>query len=186
MKPGRAVLLVGFVLLFGSASLAQTPIDPVIGVGGGSGSISFTGQVIFVISPENGATCTGGEISVCSFTSAVFQNNTGQNITNFDFMFNQSQPGPFSVAEGSLFPTLTVISDFNTANPSAILSGGTIFPFEIVDPSPTEFTLSMGGVFQGTRVDIVSNVPEPGTLTLLLTGIGAFALRRKSRAKTQS
>ena len=116
-----------------------------------------------------------------AFCSGAFFINTGT-ITNFDFAFDTEQ-GPFTALEGSAFPDITTI----VPGFEALLSGGTIFPacFETCPtPTPTQIFGNFFFAFQGvtlgpngtTTVTITSNVPEPGTITLMLVGLAALGL----------
>jgi hypothetical protein len=77
----------------------------------------------------------------------------------------------------------------------AILSGGTISPLSacplegcvsgtvIGNQIFGDFYFVMNGVFNPTVVTVTSNVPEPGTMILVLSGLGAMGLRRLRRNK---
>jgi len=177
----RWFLTLIFLGLSSSAALADG-IDPALGVKGDGDASPWTGTLSVLMSPDTtGVSCTE---NLCNFTSITFDSNV--NITNFDYLFSQSQGTPFSVVEGSIFPILTIISDVNTAHPEAILSGGIICAVsaEECPGVTTDFYLVTDGVKQGTTVTYTSNVPEPGTLILMLSGFGAFGLRRLRLKKT--
>jgi hypothetical protein len=168
-----------FILLGLSSSVALADgIDPAIGVEGGTGSTLWTGSTIFTITSAN-------------FTSDTFFILTGT-ITNFDFNFGNTEQGPFSSLEGSAFPTVTTI----VPGFEALLSGGTIFPVSACDGCPTgtqrgnqifgDFRFVLIDAVIGSTVTVTSNVPEPGTLILMLSGLGAMVLRRPRRNKVPS
>jgi hypothetical protein len=173
------------VILFGlssTAALANSIPDPALGVKGGTGSTLWPGSVTFAI--NNGtATCD----VTCNFISPSFFILTGT-ITNFDFLFDTPQITGFSALAGSAFPTVTTIVPFF----EAILSGGTISPS--CDCSNTtnqifgDFYFEMDGVVNGSSVTVTSNVsaPEPGTMILMLSGLGVMGLRRLRRNKAPS
>jgi hypothetical protein len=183
----RCLLILCILGLSSSAALANGIPDPGLGVKGGTGSTLWPGSVTFTINP----TTTGSDCSAettCNFISPAFFINTGT-ITNFDFNFATTpQITGFSVLADSVFPTLTIVN----ATTEAILSGGTISP--ACDCSNTanhifgDFYFELQGVLNPTVVTITSNVPvpEPGTMILMLSGLGAMGLRRLRRNKVSS
>ncbi|MCU1241395.1 MAG: hypothetical protein JWO71_2121 [Candidatus Acidoferrum typicum] len=199
MKASRFLILVVALLALGSSALAD-PIDPAIGVkGGGGGSTLWLGFTTVTFLPgQTGVTCTGG---TCSYSTP--QNNpffiASGSITDFAYLFSQSQNIGFSVFTDSVFQTLTVVNGVNSRFPLAILSGGTILPaptcIECIGTFATtsntvvgDFLLELGGVKQGTTVLMASNVPipvpEPAALLLLGSGLVALAFRRKTKKAT--
>ena len=188
MNISRWFLALIFLGLSSSMALADG-IDPALGVKGDGDASPWTGtlSVLMETNPTLGVTCTDG---FCNYISQTFDSNV--NITNLDYFFDRSQGtvanNPFSVVEGSIFPILTIISDVNTANPEAILSGGIICAVNSEEcPSGTiDFYLVTEGAVQGTTVTYTSNVAEPGTLILMLSGFGAFGLRRLRQKKTSA
>jgi hypothetical protein len=157
-----------------------------MGVIGGTGSELWTGSFVFTIDNEV-ASCEG---EICDFTSGTFFINEGT-LFNFDFLFDTEQ-GPFSPLDGNpVFPIVTTI----VPGFEALLSGGTIFPAsDCIECFPTsnqifgDFRFVMNGVVEGSTVTVTSNVPvpEPGTIVLLLSGLGAMGLRRLRRDKVPS
>jgi len=183
----RWLLALIFLGLASSVTLADG-IDPALGVKGDGDASPWTGTLTVLMSPDTvGVSCTEG---FCNYISQTFDSNV--NITNLDYLFSQSQGtpenNPFSVVEGSIFPILTIISDVNTANPEAILSGGIICAIKSEEcPGGTiDFYLETDGAVEGTTVTYTSNVAEPGTLILMLSGFGAFGLRRLRQKKTSA
>jgi hypothetical protein len=180
----RWFLVVIFLGLSSSVALADG-VDPALGVKGGTDSTLWPGSVTFTISSAD-AICD----VTCDFTSGSFFINKGT-ITNFLATFNTEQ-GPFSTLEGSAFTVSTITPGF-----VALLSGGTIFPgsseSECTDCSVPanqifgNFFFQLQGVTLGsngeTNVTFTSNVPEPGTIILFLSGLAAVSLRRLRRNK---
>lgn len=197
MKLTRWLILAAAVLVFGVVYLTcgvvaeADTVDPAIGVRGCTGACSVlwddVNGITFTINSDNATGCdtTAG----CQFTSTGFFSDT--NITNFDFAFGAPQPGGFSPTADSAFQTVIPVSASE-----AILTGGTIFPptpillFDVISSTNItgDFQFEIDGVASGTTVTILSNapVPEPGTIILLGSGLGAVALRRLRRSKTGS
>jgi PEP-CTERM motif-containing protein len=183
----RWFLALIFLGLSSSMALADA-IDPALGVKGDGDASAWTGSLTVLMDPDTGGvSCTDG---FCNYTSQTFDSNV--NITNFDYLFSQSQGtpqnNPFSVVEGSIFPILTIISDVNTAHPEAILSGGIICAVstEACPGGTIDFFLETDGAVEGTTVTYTSNVPEPASLILMLSGFGAIGLRRLRQKKTRA
>jgi hypothetical protein len=183
----RWYLILMIVGLSSSVALADG-IDPALGVKGDGDATAWTGTLTVLMNPNTpGVFCSGG---FCDFTSQTFDSDV--NITNFDYLFSQSQGtpanNPFSVVEGSIFPTLTIISDVDTAHPEAILSGGIICAVstEVCPGGTIDFFLETDGAVEGTTVTYTSNVPEPGTFILMLAGFGAMGFGRLRQKKTRA
>src|SRR5271170_4223847 len=120
MKSIRWFLILIFLGLSSSAALADG-VDPALGVKGDGDASPWTGSISVVLLPTTaGVTCTTS--GLCDFVSSTF--NSAVDITDFDYLFSQSQSTAFSVIDDSLFPILTVVSDVGSASPEAILSGG--------------------------------------------------------------
>jgi hypothetical protein len=200
MSLTRWLVLAAAVLVLGIVSLSSGPVaqadtvDPAIGVRGCTGACSVlwddVNGITFTINSDNATGCdtTAG----CQFTSGGFFSDV--NITNFDFSFGADQPGGFSPTADSAFQSLQPVS-----GSEAILSGGTIFPpciecialFDVISSTNItgDFQFEINGVTDGTTVHILSNVapvPEPGTIILLGSGLGAVALRKLRLRKARS
>ncbi|HEV2991747.1 MAG TPA: PEP-CTERM sorting domain-containing protein [Candidatus Angelobacter sp.] len=176
MKNVRWFLVLMLLGLSSSAALADS-VDPAIGVLGSGDQTLWPGSETFHITTVN-------------FASPSFFINEGT-ITNFLVTFTTEQ-GPFTALAGSAFPTVTTI----VPGFEALMSGGTIFPLSACDGcgDGTQIGNQIFGSFffelrgltlgsNGTDVTFTSNVPEPGTMILLLSGLGAMGLLRLRRNK---
>jgi len=183
MKSLRWFLLLLILGVLSSAARADG-IDPALGVKGGGDDSLWPGSMSFtVVNDGNGF-----------FRTESFFINEGS-ITNFLASFDTPQPGGFSTLEGSAF-LVTGLSDTD-----ALLTGGTILPFAACpfelcqNGTQTEnniiygdFYFAMQGAVNGSVVTFTSNssVPEPASMILMLTGLGAMGLRRLRRNKVPS
>lgn len=180
MKNMRSLLIL-IVLGLSSSSALADGIDPALGVKGDGDQNPWSGTLTVLMEPSTaGVTCTSG---LCNFASETFDSTV--DITDFDYLFSQSQSTSFSVIDGSIFGVLTIVADVTSANPEAILSGGTICAVydEVCESGVYNFYLETDDVVQGTSVTFTSNVPipspEPGTMILVLSGVGLIGLRRR-------
>ena len=168
-------LVILMVLGLSSSAVLADGIDPAIGVRGCCDQSLWPGTVQFTL-------------TTADFTSPGFFINEGT-ITNFLVSFDVEQ-GPFTPSEGTAFPTVqTIVPGFE-----ALLSGGTIFPAgECIEGCTSNeifgnFAFDLEGVTigpNGTTVTI-SSVPEPASIILMLSGLGAVGLRRLRRNKVPS
>jgi hypothetical protein len=180
MKIPKLAYMALALLAFTGAAMAD-PIDPAVGVDGGSGSVSFFGTAM--------GTCVTNPCDIHLPSATIFfDNRTGAPIGSFDFKWDQLQPGNdifpdnFSVIRGSLFTVLEVISRTEVR-----LSGapGVFIPpctGEFCAPENT-FRLNILGMNGMVTITSAAPVPEPGTLLLLSTGLGCVGLIRRRRNK---
>jgi hypothetical protein len=172
-------LAVALLLLsVGSVAEANT-IDPAVGVQGDPPGILWTGSATFTITTD-------------TFTSNAFFIESGM-ITSFNVHSDTALNFTSSVAG----ETVTMISpscDSVCTSTDAILSGFTITP-QIILQAPTALDstgpVNISGPFDffitgGAGDTLTFSTPEPGTLILLGTGLGALGLRRLRRSKAAS
>ena len=178
MKSLRWFLILMIFGLWSSAAMADS-IDPAVGVQGGTDGLPFLGTAT--------GSCVTNPCNIRLPVEGFFDNRTGANIVAFDFFWDQIQPGNeffpenFMVREGSLFTILDVISPTHVR-----LSGaaGVFIPpcFGDSCTASESFALFVDGM-NGT---VTVTVPEPGTMILMLSGLGALGLRRLRRNKVPS
>jgi len=184
--------------------------DPVIRSGGGTDSIPITSSKFTIVtptgfSPTDGTPCIliQGGIST-SAPECIFSNDIergqglGTTINALIFLANQtgfsgSLSCALSTAVGGQSPWFTQCAATPAGGPVVRFFGGPGIPFG------QDFSLGFRGfnanaAFQVTAVappqptgiavrDLAAtNAPEPGTLALFASGIGALLVRRKSRA----
>ena len=189
MKSLRAILL-GFGLLLVGMPLWADQIpgnDPRIIIGSGSGSLPV--GYTFLFGSPSGSSPASSPCVVDGVPEAdcVFQNSTTSTFTKLTFDVDTTLP-PGSVLDcgiaiGGPFNTCSIGADSDgflatfTGGPG-VLSGG-------------DFSITVDGWNPGTDFGVGANgmtppdpgTPEPGTVGLFLTGIGALgiALRRRLR-----
>jgi PEP-CTERM motif-containing protein len=200
MKLSRVTLLaLVAVLSVGWARANITPPDPSIKIVGENSSFGYTPlgpgtttfAVIFAPCPSgfNGDGCAG------------FENDTGSDITSIGLTINYHQAvGGQALTCTSIdlsnpmdiFPSTTCPDTVPATNPFSVVYFGATIPTEVqIDPSvdPAKFAIvaSQWGLNAFNLPDITvgglvnAPVPEPGTMALLLSGIGAMAALRKLR-----
>jgi hypothetical protein len=188
------VSVLAFMLSVGAAvqASASTIIDPIVRTKLGGGSITIPPPLPFDFSFGSFPTDPDGLGSNCFvdpdidpagiLVSCAFQNQSGQTIQFLDFDF--LLPGP----PGSLVFTAEDPNDLfasETANSAGaqFLGGGIAPAICDVECFGGEFIIELVGFPEGTIIDMTAAanaVPEPATLTLVVTGIGiAFARRRR-------
>ncbi len=189
MKLTRTLFLVCFVAVFAAAAHADTalPKDPIIKTGGGdpvpAGIIitSFTISSSTGTSPgtspcvldQNGIMTTSPS---CFFENDITVNGTG--LTIAQLIFDMPTIDPSTVTCGFLTG-----SPFSMCGVDSLPGGGTqVTFFDGSIPFHTDFTLDFEGFPAGQKFGgTASPVPEPGTLALLLGGLGALLTRCRQR-----
>ncbi len=176
MKALRGLLLLAMVLVFAAGALADS-IDPTITVRGTYTGIPVTeeeggNRFPFTVNSSGGGiftfTNTGADIVTLGVVMAT---PAGVIICSGDDVFTMCSvmsPGEGGGEEQPLDATSHVVISFS--GPPGIPSGGT-------------FTIDLGtsGWVPGSSSFALANVPEPGTLSLFLAGVGALVARRKRR-----
>lgn len=176
-----AVVLAAVAVLAGSVS--ADPIDPQIIIRG-----TGTGNTIFL---------TGGTANVTFGPGAVFTGPGGcasftpasQSTDGFDHLIcgviNQTGTDllglTFNISPAFQLPLFLICSACSSVTQTTNGAIATfIFPLGFI-PDGEDFQIEFVGFSQGTSLNITP-VPEPGTLALLATGLGAAVLRRRRKA----
>ena len=182
METRRFIFLLALLLLFGVGAWADTvPIDPQIIIVGRGDPTPIFGLTFPV--PFGSCAGTGLESEFC-FEGINF---SGVDWTNLALMITPPDP---STAIGAL----SCSSDLFALNNCSGMVGGpgeTLFvlflqgtgpgiPTEPIDFDPP-FAIGFSLFPTGTTVSAAANVPEPGTMALFLTGVGALVARRRLR-----
>ncbi|HEX9760749.1 MAG TPA: PEP-CTERM sorting domain-containing protein [Candidatus Acidoferrales bacterium] len=149
-------------------------LDPQIIIRQGSGTIPVTGLTFsFTLGTVD------GEETIDNQSSQVWTTLT---LTIFPGAQADDLPSSFFVCTPLVFFTdCTFLQMGSTTTPTIIFFfGGTGVPVG------QHFTIEWIGFPEGAGLVGVANVPEPGTLLLMLSGAGAMALRRRWQGRTTS
>ncbi len=184
MKALRGLLLLALVVVFAGGALADPikptvkPKDPTITVrGGGTGT---------PIKQEEGGNRFNFTVDENGGGTFVFT-NMGGNIMNLAFVM--------ALPEGFIFCSSDVFEMCGVQFLPGGGGGGGDRPHQSTGqvvilftgppgiPSGSSFTVNLGtsGWVAGSSSHALANVPEPGTLSLFLVGVGALVARRKRR-----
>ena len=185
-----AILLASFLVIFVNVSYASET-DPHVKTVGGGGSTPIFGTTFAFTYVSCGSVDGPSDESFC-FNG---DNVSGVDWHNLQVTTNYSFTGPaptdWSCAttdddfamEFSTCTIQSVTNDLTTGTVVTLYSGGAGIPNS--DPGTPDFFTTEGGDPTVTATTGMGNAnvvtPEPGTLALFLTGIGAFAARRRLR-----
>jgi len=177
VKRTGMIVICAVVLLCAGAAQADT-IDPVIIVRGASGSIPITGPTV-ILTYLNQPGCTNQTYLIPNISpnplpgmACSLINMTNAAIASITFNITSAQL-PLTLQCATLCSSFT----------STVTGGTAIFTFS--PPIPTAQPFNEIGVdfinfAAGTTIAVTATaVPEPGTIGLLLTGLGAIAARRR-------
>ena len=188
MKISRVCLLVLLVVVGAAVAFGTSVNDPKIIIRGVSGA----SPISFTHCPEQGCTKVGMNFNFSSPQGGTgtlfFTNNSGQNWTSLTLIEhgNAVLAGDIS-CQSSLFLSCTT-KDLKNGNVAIVLSGvkGEFNPHKGIAVGQS-FSISFGCVGKScwpqTPVDFSAHanmtIPEPGTVALMVTGLGALVSRRK-------
>jgi hypothetical protein len=190
MKSLRIVALAAFVVL--SAAQAQADSiptgDPVIRTGAGTGSVPITSPKFSILtptgnSPTDGSDCflIQGGVSTrapgCFFSNDITRGGGG--VTIYELFFSVSKSDfsgtlscALSTALGGVSPYFTECAAAPDGRPVVAFFGGPGIPFG------DDFSMGFRAFNANTTFGGTAVIPEPGTLVLFVTGIGALLGRR--------
>ena len=181
MKRNRLLLLATLIMGLAAIGQADTFNDPHIIVGGGNNNgsvgldtISVFGNSFSFISPSGSSPATSPCVSGeqrdidCTFINMDRSGDFGVTWTSLTFQILPNQPG-LTCDPGPFFAECGIDSE----NGIVTFTGGSGIPFG------AEFQMIVDGFLPNTEFDATANVPEPATLILLVTGVGAFIRRRR-------
>jgi hypothetical protein len=191
----RIAMLSSLVLFFVAGAFADPipiGVDPVI-LTGGTPDPPVPASIITpnftIVSPTGTSPATSGcdlyQFGVLTSVSPAcfFQNNinprgTGETITQLTFDISGVSPATVSCG----FLTDTTGSPFSDCSVAPLGSGGTQVLFSNGSiPFGNDFSLGFEGFASGASFAATATTPEPGTVVLLLSGVGALWFHRRLR-----
>jgi hypothetical protein len=164
MKLWKVARLAALVLLLLPCGALANTIDPTVIVNDPSGSngIVLFSNVLPMLTFPSDPLCSQTGSMTCTFINA-----SGGPFTNLLFNINPSQL--------PLFVSSNVFGSFTVSNNGQFL----LFLGGAIPNDGREFTIEFRDFSPGTTFQVVANVPEPGTMALFLTGLGALFARRR-------
>jgi len=184
MKPAKIALLAFAIALSAGLALADPIPDPTIKLGAGGG----TGDIIlpnFIITSPTGTSPAG---SPCILTQLDFGSEDEYDCVFENHIFPKAPIVAltfdiFGVAAEEVNCELIDIesSPFKQCSVSGIGVDFTrVIFFDGIIPHDEQFSLVVEGFPAGQNFNGTASLPEPGTLALLLVGLGALLARRRS------
>jgi len=199
----RTVALAAFVVLSSAGAHADSiPTgDPVIRAGGGSGSVPITSPIFGILtqtgaSPTDGSPCfliQGGvstEAPGCFFSNDI---KSGFTIDALVFVVTANFSGSLTCALSTALGGASSFTQCSARGHVAAFYGGPGIPYG------DDFSMGFRGfnsdttfvgraILSGSDMPAILSkpdtpVPEPGTLALFVSGIGALLFRRRPRAR---
>ncbi len=205
MKSSRLLLL---LLLLSAVAVADTMNDPRVIVGNGTGT-TFLSQPVFNFSLSDPAVCTETQTSPLAIWDCPFMNVSGTPWTSLELIINppqtplscevlsffgscQASAEGFAVifSGGSIPSGVCETGDGEDEDGGVGHNLGPHHPHHSTSAggddgdgdrecTGQEFVLTFEGFLPTTGVTGEANVPEPGTLALLGSGIAGLIVRRK-------
>jgi hypothetical protein len=191
MKSSKILLLVLVVVLSAGLALADgvPGSDPRIGLGGGGGSEGTSGTFSFTVNDY------GGGISPTFYndTETAFYNlsitapDPGGDLSTFECDIYYPYYDSCSITRTPGWITI-FIYDIWTSTEDDDIAGippGGDFRFTLNNDG-SWLANGTGGWIPDSTLAGTANVPEPGTITLLVTGLGTLVAKRKLRRRPSS
>lgn len=174
-------LVLATLLLAGASAAKATATDPQIIIQVGANSIQLTSLTFPTLNYTASATllapnCFLGTTSGLPSMTCEFANHTGQTMTSLTGLILPAQ-----------LP-LTLISNIFSQTSQSVTGGAVTFSLGSIPDcalsggNPAcEFSITLVGFADPTTFNFTANVPEPATIAMFLTGLGALAAGRRLR-----
>jgi len=188
---GVRALAVLTVMLACAVTAAANPIDPVIIVRGGTGSIWLQNLNPFPINFAGTLGCQTGTWNVPQSDPTAFVN--GQAFLSCLFRNMLPNQMPITSLTFSISPAGQLLSLFNQPwgnqqssyfSQTSSAQNNALANFSVgAVPSGEEFEVVFIAFNPNTQFNLVANIPEPGTLALLGTGLLGIAARIRKKKR---